>query len=114
MPGDFGKQKAKEIVAFYIGGMGDYYKELLTDLGFGEDAERIDIAYKQKETRKESWKTVPDDLMNSLMIAGDPQYCIEELRRRREYGIGLPILNLPNDVPWAVMEQFLRAMAPNP
>ena len=113
MPGDFGKQKAKEIVAFYIGGMGDYYKELLTDLGFGEDAERIDIAYKQKETRKDAWKTVPDDLMNSLMIAGDPQYCIEELRRRREYGIGLPILNLPNDVPWAVMEQFLRAMAPN-
>ena len=112
MPGDFGKQKAKEIVAFYIGGMGDYYKELLTDLGFGEAADRIDIAYKQKETRKQSWQTVPDDLMNALMIAGDPKYCVEELRRRREYGIGLPILNLPNDVPWPMMEQFLRAMAP--
>ena len=92
--------------------MGDYYKELLTDLGFGEDAERIDIAYKVKETRKQSWQTVPDELMNALMIAGDPAYCVEELRRRREFGINLPILNLPNDVPWAVMEQFLRAMAP--
>lgn len=108
-----GSMMAKRIISFYIGGMGDYYKELLTDLGYGEDAERIDIAYKQKETRKDAWKTVPDELMNSLMIAGDPQYCIAELRRRRDFGIGLPILNLPNDVPWAVMEQFLRAMAPN-
>ena len=60
----------KHYLALYIGGMGDYYKELLTDLGYGEDAERVDIAYKVKETRKEAWKTVPDDLMNALMIAG--------------------------------------------
>ncbi len=112
LPGDMGKQKAKEIVAFYIGGMGDYYKELLTELGYGEDADKIDIAYKDKGTRKQSWQTVPDDLMNALMIAGDPSYCVEELRRRRDFGIGLPILNLPNGMPWPMIEQFLRAMAP--
>ena len=112
LPGDLGKQKAKEIVAFYIGGMGDYYKELVSGFGYDEAAELVDQTYKNKETRKKAWEAVPDEMMNALMIAGDPKHCVEELRRRREYGIGLPILNLPNDVPWPMLEQFLKAMAP--
>ena len=31
---------------------------------------------------------------------------------RREYGIDLPILNLPSNLPWEMVELFIRTMAP--
>src|SRR6185295_11583512 len=32
---------AKEIIAFYVGGMGDYYIELLTHFGYADECARI-------------------------------------------------------------------------
>lgn len=107
-----GMARAKEIVAFYIGGMGDYYKEMLTSFGFGEQCERIDALYKDKTTRKQAAEAVPDEMVNRLMITGDPNQCVEKLRSLRDVGITLPILNLPNEPSWPVQEMFLRAMAP--
>ena len=52
-------------------------------------------------------------MIEALTIAGDPQYCISELERRREYGIDLPILNLPSNLPWEMIEMFIRTMAPS-
>jgi hypothetical protein len=42
---------AKQIIAFYIGGMGDYYIELLGSFGFAADCERIAALYRNKQTR---------------------------------------------------------------
>ncbi len=106
------EQKAKEIVAFYIGGMGDYYRELLTGFGYGDDCKRISDLYKDRDTRKQACDAVSPAMVEALTIAGDPKHCVEELRRRRDHGIDLPILNLPTDVPWPVMEMFIRGMAP--
>ncbi|MSP60103.1 MAG: hypothetical protein EXR72_07125 [Myxococcales bacterium] len=36
LAGDAGSHMAKDIIAFYIGGLGDYYAELLRGFGFGE------------------------------------------------------------------------------
>ena len=110
--GDAGKKQAKEIIAFYIAGMGDYYKALLTGFGYGETCERVEALYRDKATRAQAKDAVSDAMMEALMIAGDPRHCVDELRRRRAYGIDLPILNLPNDLPWPTVEQFIRAMAP--
>ena len=55
---------------------------------------------------------VTDEMIDALSIAGDANYCIAELARRREYGIDLPILNLPSDLPWEMIELFIRTMAP--
>lgn len=107
------EQKAKELIAFYIGGMGDYYKELLSGFGYGEECETVDAVYKNKETRREAASKVTDEMMEALTIAGDPDFCVAELRRRRSYGIGLPILALPNGMPWELTEMFMRLMAPN-
>jgi alkanesulfonate monooxygenase SsuD/methylene tetrahydromethanopterin reductase-like flavin-dependent oxidoreductase (luciferase family) len=103
---------AKRIISFYIGGMGEYYIELLTGFGFGDDCKRIAELYASKETRAQAAAAVPDKMIEALTIAGDPQHCIDELRRRRSFGIDLPILNLPTDMPWEMVEMFIRGMAP--
>ena len=103
---------AKRIISFYVGGMGDYYIELLSGFGFADDCKRIAELYKDKATRGEAAAAVSERMIEALTIAGDPQHCIDELRRRRTYGIDLPILNLPTDMPWEMIEMFIRGMAP--
>ncbi len=110
--GDAGVAEARQLVSFYIGGMGDYYKELLSGFGYADDCERIDELYKDPRTRSKAADAVPDEMIEALTIAGDPKHCIAELQRRREYGIDLPILNLPSKLPWEMVELFIRTMAP--
>lgn len=107
-----GNMMAKRIISFYIGGMGDYYIELLTRFGFADECKRVAELYQNKETRAQAAAAVPDKMMEALTISGDPAHCIEELRRRRSFGIDLPILSLPNDMPWEMVEMFIRGMAP--
>ena len=112
MGGGAGAQMAKQIIAFYIGGMGDYYIELLTRFGFEDECKKIAALYQDKATRAQAENAVSERMIEALTIAGDPQHCIEELRRRRDFGIDLPILNLPTNMPFEVLEQFIRGLAP--
>jgi alkanesulfonate monooxygenase SsuD/methylene tetrahydromethanopterin reductase-like flavin-dependent oxidoreductase (luciferase family) len=107
-----GSMMAKQIISFYIGGMGEYYVELLTKFGFGDDCKKIAELYQNKPTRAQAAAAVPEAMIEALTISGDPARCVEELRRRRSFGIDLPILNLPNDMPWEMVEMFIRGMAP--
>lgn len=109
---DAGTMMAKKIIAFYLGGMGEYYPELLTKFGFGEDVKRVAGLYQDKTTRAEAAGAVPAAMIEALTISGDPASCIAELKRRRSFGIDLPILNLPNDMPWEIVEMFIRGLAP--
>lgn len=113
MGGGAGEFMAKKIISFYIGGMGDYYTELLSRYGFAEDCKKIADLYANKTTRAAAAEAVPPSMMEALTIAGDPAHCIAELKRRRSFGVDLPILNLPNDMPWEMVEMFIRGMAPN-
>jgi alkanesulfonate monooxygenase SsuD/methylene tetrahydromethanopterin reductase-like flavin-dependent oxidoreductase (luciferase family) len=112
MGGEAAAMMAKRIISFYIGGMGDYYTELLTGFGFGDDCKKIVALYQDKATRGQAAAAVPEKMIEALTISGDPQHCVDELRRRRTFGIDLPILNLPTDMPWEMVEMFIRGMAP--
>jgi alkanesulfonate monooxygenase SsuD/methylene tetrahydromethanopterin reductase-like flavin-dependent oxidoreductase (luciferase family) len=112
MGGSAGTDMARQIVSFYIGGMGDYYIELLTRFGFAEECKKIAALYQDKTTRAQAAGAVTDRMIEALTVTGDPAACMEEIRRRRSFGIDLPILNLPTNMPWEIVEGFIRAMAP--
>jgi alkanesulfonate monooxygenase SsuD/methylene tetrahydromethanopterin reductase-like flavin-dependent oxidoreductase (luciferase family) len=112
LDGPAGPTMARQIIAFYVGGMGDYYIELLTRFGFGEDCAKIAALYQDKATRAQAVDAVSDRMIEALTITGDPAQCLQELRRRRSFGLDLPILNLPTNLPWEVVESFIRGMAP--
>ena len=109
---DAARDAARQIISFYIGGMGEYYSELLSGFGFAEECARITELYRNKQTRMEAAAAVPEHMLDALAITGDVPGCRAELERRRSFGIDLPILNLPADAPWEVQEAFIRAMAP--
>jgi alkanesulfonate monooxygenase SsuD/methylene tetrahydromethanopterin reductase-like flavin-dependent oxidoreductase (luciferase family) len=112
MGGTAGVDMARQIISFYIGGMGDYYVELLTRFGFEEECKKIAALYQDKATRPQAAAAVSDRMIEALAVTGDPSACMDESRRRRSFGIDLPILNLPTNMPWEVVEGFIRAMAP--
>lgn len=113
LPGKQATKQAAEIISFYIGGMGDYYKQLLTGFGYGAECEEISARYQDPAHRHEAWKAVSPDLINALTIAGDPLYCRRELRRRMENGMDYPLINLPPGRPWHEVAAFIVALAPN-
>jgi alkanesulfonate monooxygenase SsuD/methylene tetrahydromethanopterin reductase-like flavin-dependent oxidoreductase (luciferase family) len=112
MAREAGLAMSKQIISFYIAGMGDYYSELLTRFGFGEECARITALYQDKATRAQAMDAVTPRMIEALSITGDPAHCMEEIRRRRSFGLALPILNLPTNMPWEIVEGFIRAMAP--
>jgi alkanesulfonate monooxygenase SsuD/methylene tetrahydromethanopterin reductase-like flavin-dependent oxidoreductase (luciferase family) len=112
MGSEAGTAQAKQILAFYIGGMGDYYKELLSGFGYAEECRKIADLYADKATRSKSADAVTTAMIEALSITGDPAHCVQELERRRSFGIDLPILNLPSGLPFEVVEMFIRGMAP--
>ena len=114
IPGRRAAKEARDIISFYIGGMGEYYRALLSRYGYEEDCDRIGDLYQNKETRKQATEAVTDQMIEALTISGDPLHCRRELARRRSFGIDLPIVNLPPNLPWPAVAAFITAMAPSP
>ncbi len=110
--GKSGGKRSREIIAFYVAGMGDYYRELLEGFGYKDECAKICELYANKDTRHEAAAAVTDAMVDALSVAGEPQYCVEELRRRRDFGIDLPIVTLPNDASWETIETFIKVLAP--
>lgn len=109
---ELASDRAREIIAFYIGGMGEYYTELLSSFGFADDCRRIAEVYRNHATRAQAAAAVPETMMEALAITGSPAECVAELQRRRSFGIDLPILSLPSNAPRDIVEGFIKAMAP--
>ena len=106
-------EMAKQVISFYIGGMGDYYRQLLEGFGYGEECGRIVELYKDKATRGQAKDAVTEAMVKSLTIAGDPVECMARLQSAKQFGVDLPIVCLPPEAPWPMQEMLLRAMAPN-
>jgi alkanesulfonate monooxygenase SsuD/methylene tetrahydromethanopterin reductase-like flavin-dependent oxidoreductase (luciferase family) len=104
---------AKDILSFYIGGMGDFYRELLSGMGFADDCERIAVLYANKETRSQAKDAVPDALVEAMTAIGDPLECRTQLARLGEVGVTQPLLGLPAAASWPAIAAYLHAMAPH-
>ncbi|NLE47310.1 MAG: LLM class flavin-dependent oxidoreductase [Sandaracinaceae bacterium] len=112
MPGRKAAEKARELIAFYVGGMGDYYYELLAGFGYKEECDEIARLYRDKSTRAQAEAAVTDEMIDALTISGNPLHCRRELRRREQYGFQHPVLGLPSGAPWPLIAAFIAMNAP--
>jgi F420-dependent oxidoreductase-like protein len=105
------QNSARGIISFYIGGMGEYYHAALSRMGFAENADEVKALYANKQ-RKEAAEAVSDELLDALVIGGEPDFCRQRLSEWRDAGVGLPILNLPTDMGPEICEMYLEIMKP--
>jgi len=102
---------ARVLISFYIGGMGDYYHAMLSRMGFRENADLVQRLYREKK-RDEAAAAVSREMLDALVIAGDPQFCRERLGEWRRAGVGLPILGLPTEMGPEICKMYMQLMAP--
>jgi F420-dependent oxidoreductase-like protein len=96
-------------LAFYIGGMGRFYRETVARHGFGDVAEEVKRRWEARD-RIGAADAVPDALLDAFAIVGDAARCRARIEDYRTAGADLPIVALPGDVSSAEVERTVRAL----
>lgn len=82
--------RCKKTLAFYVA-VGKIYREFLAKNGFANETNNIFEEFK-KTGLKSIHELVSDNMLNSLTITGDPETCKKQLKKVRETGVDLPII----------------------
>ncbi len=69
--GDRARARCREMIAFYVGGMGDFHYDAVAEHGFRKTADRIRDRWDAGE-KDEARAAVDDDLLDEIAIAGHP------------------------------------------
>jgi F420-dependent oxidoreductase-like protein len=99
----------KRHLAFYIGGMGRFYRETVARHGFGDVAEDVRRLWETRQ-RDAAADAVTDELLDAFAVVGDAAHCRARLDDYRAAGADLPIIALPGDVALADVERTVRAL----
>lgn len=101
-------EKAKYLIqrnlAYYIGGMGTFYFEIVKKFGFETEANKIRAAF-QAGDRELAAKSVTQDMLDRIAVVGTPEYVKARYEELRKQGTNLPVVMLPpNCTPELAME----------
>lgn len=69
--GERARARCREMIAFYVGAMGDFHYDAVADHGFRETADRIQNRWESGE-KDAAREAVSDELLEEIAIAGGP------------------------------------------
>jgi F420-dependent oxidoreductase-like protein len=89
-------RQARAPLAYYIGGMGDYYHASLSRLGFGAEADRVRELWQAGKV-KSAMAAIPDAMIGQVAILGPVEACRARLDRMYALGATLPLVPIPTE-----------------
>ncbi|MFX0125608.1 MAG: LLM class flavin-dependent oxidoreductase [Candidatus Hodarchaeota archaeon] len=93
-------EKAKNLIrrnlAYYIGGMGTFYFEIIKRYGYGNEANKIRMAF-QAGDRETAAKHVSQDMLDRITVVGPPEFVIARYNELRKLGTNIPVVMLPHN-----------------
>lgn len=90
------RDQARLPLAYYVGGMGDFYHASLTRLGFGEEADRVRELW-QSGRRKLAMAAITDQMIDSIAICGSLKNCRGSLDEMYSNGATIPLIPIPSE-----------------
>ncbi|MHB9286964.1 LLM class flavin-dependent oxidoreductase [Halobacteriales archaeon Cl-PHB] len=84
----------REMLAFYVGAMGDYYQRSIAEYGFSAITDRIDSAWESGET-DEAATAVTDEMLDAFTASGRPREAASTFEAFREAGADMPVAYPP-------------------
>jgi F420-dependent oxidoreductase-like protein len=90
------RNRARFPLAYYVGGMGDYYHAALARLGFGPEADRVRELW-QAGHRKSAIAAVTDEMVDCIAICGSLESCRAGLDEMYACGATLPLVPIPTE-----------------
>ncbi|ARS89102.1 TIGR04024 family LLM class F420-dependent oxidoreductase [Natrarchaeobaculum aegyptiacum] len=105
------RELARQHVAFYVGGMGTFYRDALVRQGYDE-AEAIYDAW-QEGDRERALDLLGDDLLDQLCAAGDLETARESLERYEAVdGLDAVMVSFPRGATEDDVRETMDALAP--
>ena len=89
-----GRNQARLPLAYYLGGMGDYYHASLSRLGFANEADRVRDLW-QAGRRKDATAAISDQMVDAIAICGSLDLCRTRLDEMYGFGATLPLVPIP-------------------
>lgn len=106
------RRLARQHVAFYVGGMGTYYRDSLARQGYEEEATEIAAAWGSGE-RERALGTIDDAMLDDLCAAGTPEEARKALDRfARVDGLDAISVGFPRGAEREEIEATIDALAP--
>ena len=106
------KQQVRAHMAYYIGGMGQYYYNLFSRSGFQDEADAVRQAWAAGD-RTKATAAVSEDMLENITVIGDAASCRAKLDRFRSAGADMPVVAFPHGASTDGMKHTLEALAPN-
>jgi alkanesulfonate monooxygenase SsuD/methylene tetrahydromethanopterin reductase-like flavin-dependent oxidoreductase (luciferase family) len=105
------RRLAREHVAFYVGGMGTYYRDSLARQGYGEVADEIAAAW--DDDRERALEAIDDAMLDDLCAAGTPEEARNSMERfERVEGLDAIAVGFPRGADRGAIEATIGALAP--
>jgi alkanesulfonate monooxygenase SsuD/methylene tetrahydromethanopterin reductase-like flavin-dependent oxidoreductase (luciferase family) len=101
------KIQAAGPISWYVTNMGDFYHEMLTRNGFGEEVAAMRKAGEEHrpmpfQTNPEIMAAMGDRMLNETAIYGDLETVAAGIEERRKLGVDLPSISMPSGSPQEV------------
>ncbi|WP_327051857.1 TIGR04024 family LLM class F420-dependent oxidoreductase [Halomicrococcus gelatinilyticus] len=110
--GEQARDLARQHAAFYVGGMGTYYRDSLARQGYEETANEIAAAWGSGE-KERATELVSDELLDELGAAGTPERAREELQKFLDVeGVDRVAVSFPRGATLDQVRETLDALAP--
>jgi len=90
------RNQARLPLAYYVGGMGDYYHDSISRLGFAEEADMIRGLWQAGKPRS-AIAAVTDEMVDAIAICGSVERCRMRLDEMYSEGATLPLIPIPSE-----------------
>ncbi len=87
------QRQSKQPVAFYIGRMGVFYKEMLAREGYAEETKAIEAAWEGGQDA--AVDAVPDYMNKNIAVVGTPKEIHQQLEELKGLGVDVPLISMP-------------------
>ncbi|MBX0285720.1 TIGR04024 family LLM class F420-dependent oxidoreductase [Haloarcula salinisoli] len=102
----------RQHVAFYVGGMGTYYRDALARQGYEDTATTVFEQWNDGD-REAAKAAIDDELLDALAVAGTPEECRDHIERfERIDGVDAINVSFPRAAERADIEATMAALAP--
>ena len=108
------KRQAAGPISWYVTNMGDFYHQMLTRNGFGEEVAAMRKAGEEHrpmpfQTNDELMAAMGDRMLDETAIWGDLETVALGIEERRQLGVDLPVIGMPTGEP-AKVERILGTL----
>ena len=110
--GERARESVRQHIAFYVGGMGTFYRDNLARIGHEETARKIYDNW-QAGDREAAIGAIDDELLDAIAVAGTPEKARERLAGFADIeGVDAVSVSFPRDGTIEEIDATIEALAP--